>query len=273
MKSHHHVPLASIALVVGSALCFSTLDSIVQSLAPRYPIPLLLFARWAVQTLALVAWLVFVVPCMRGLQAQETGSTGRPPGSIAHFDLPAQPLARALQDFARLTELIVLAPAPLLDGRTSAPVQGDYVPRDALGRMLAGTGLRAEFSGPDEAIIVAQPEAETAPAPADTPADAALPIDGIGDSGERRAFAGLLQAHLIEALCAQPAAVPGSYRLVAQVRIDNRGAVVAVNMVASSGSAARDAGPARGTGSPSRTGSGRGAPGSPRRGAPARSGT
>ncbi|WP_205172927.1 TonB C-terminal domain-containing protein, partial [Burkholderia sp. LMG 13014] len=46
---------------------------------------------------------------------------------------------------------------------------------------------------------------------------------------------------LIDALCAQPGAVPGSYRLVAQVRIDNRGAVVAVNMVASSGSAARDA--------------------------------
>nr|WP_224019386.1 TonB family protein [Burkholderia vietnamiensis] len=51
----------------------------------------------------------------------------------------------------------------------------------------------------------------------------------------------MLQAHLIDALCAQPAAVPGSYRLVAQVRIDNRGTVVAVNMVASSGSAARDA--------------------------------
>ena len=70
--------------------------------------------------------------------------------------------------------------------------------------MLAGTGLRAEFSRPDEAIIVAQPAAEQAPATADTPADAALPIDGIGDSGDRRAFAGLLQAHLIDALCAQP---------------------------------------------------------------------
>lgn len=165
----------------------------------------------------------------------------RRPGSVVRFDLPAQPLAKTLQDFARLTELIVLAPAPLLDGRTSAPVQGEFTPRDALERMLAGTGLRAEFSRPDEAIIVAQPAAEQAPATADTPADAALPIDGIGDSDDRRAFAGLLQARLIDALCAQPGAVPGSYRLVAQVRIDNRGAVVAVNMVASSGSAARDA--------------------------------
>ncbi|HDR9272029.1 TPA: TonB C-terminal domain-containing protein [Burkholderia vietnamiensis] len=189
---------------------------------------------------ALVAWLVFVVPCLRGALAQEAGVAGRPPGSVAHFALRAQPLAKALQDFARLTELLVLAPAPLLDGRTSAPVQGDFAPRDALERMLTGTGLRAEFARPDEAIIVAQPAADAAPSAADA-SDAALPIDGIGESGERRAFAGMLQAHLIDALCAQPAAVPGSYRLVAQVRIDNRGTVVAVNMVASSGSAARDA--------------------------------
>ncbi|AJY42348.1 TonB C-terminal domain-containing protein [Burkholderia humptydooensis] len=193
--------------------------------------------------LALVAWLAFAALCMRGAQAQETGAAGRQPGSVAHFDLPAQPLAKTLQDFARLTELIVLASAPLLDGRTSAPVQGDFAPRDALERMLVGTGLRAAFSRPDEAIIVAQSAVETASA-GDAQAGAALPvdgIDGIGDSGERRAFAGVLQAHLIDALCAQPAAVPGSYRLVAQMRIDNKGAAVAVNMVASSGSAARDA--------------------------------
>ena len=51
------MPLASIALVVGSALCFSTLDSIVKSLAPRYPIPLLVWARWTMQVLVIAAWL------------------------------------------------------------------------------------------------------------------------------------------------------------------------------------------------------------------------
>ncbi|MDY7801957.1 TonB C-terminal domain-containing protein [Burkholderia stagnalis] len=191
--------------------------------------------------LAIVAWFTFAALFMRVVQAQETGTAGRQPGATAHFDLPAQPLAKALQDFARITELIVLAPAPLLDGRTSAPVSGEFLPRDALERVLAGTGLRAEFARPDEAIIVARPAGDVAPAALDTPADAALPIDGVGDSPERRAFAGLLQAHLIDALCAQPAAVPGGYRLVAQLRIDNKGAVVAVNMVASSGLASRDA--------------------------------
>ncbi|KVS40541.1 secretin and TonB N-terminal domain-containing protein [Burkholderia ubonensis] len=189
--------------------------------------------------LAIVAWFTLAALFMRVVHAQETGTAGRQPGATAHFDLPAQPLAKALQDFARITELIVLAPAPLLDGRTSAPVRGEFLPRDALERVLAGTGLRAEFARPDEAIIVARPAADTATVAA--PADSALPIDGVGASDELRTFAGLLQTHLIDALCAQPAAVPGSYRLVAQVRIDNKGAVVAVNMVASSGLASRDA--------------------------------
>ncbi len=57
MTRHAHVPLSSIALIIGSALCFSTLDSIVKSLAATYPVPYLVFVRWAVQTVVLLAWL------------------------------------------------------------------------------------------------------------------------------------------------------------------------------------------------------------------------
>jgi drug/metabolite transporter (DMT)-like permease len=56
MRTRHDVPLSSIAMIMGSVLCFSTLDSIVKSLAPNYPIPFLVWARWGVQTLALVIW-------------------------------------------------------------------------------------------------------------------------------------------------------------------------------------------------------------------------
>jgi drug/metabolite transporter (DMT)-like permease len=52
----HHVPFASVALILGSVLCFSILDAIVKSLASRYPIPLLVFVRWAVQTAAILVW-------------------------------------------------------------------------------------------------------------------------------------------------------------------------------------------------------------------------
>jgi drug/metabolite transporter (DMT)-like permease len=53
---HPNVPLSSIAMIMGSVLCFSTLDSIVKTLAPHYPIALLVWARWAVQTVALLIW-------------------------------------------------------------------------------------------------------------------------------------------------------------------------------------------------------------------------
>ncbi|AIO30138.1 MULTISPECIES: STN domain-containing protein [Burkholderia cepacia complex] len=189
--------------------------------------------------LALALCLLFIASFAR---AQDAARGSRQPGTPVHFDLPAQPLATALQDFARITELVVLAPAPLLEGRTSAPIAGDFLPRDALERVLAGTGLRADFTRPDEAIIVAQPATgEAAPEAPDAMSRGALPIDGIGDSDERRAFAGMLQARLIDALCALPALTPGGYRLAAQLRIDDKGAVVAVNLVASSGLGVRDA--------------------------------
>ena len=189
--------------------------------------------------LALIACLLFTVLTARSAEAQEGDRDSHP--SAVHFDLPAQPLAQALQAFAHLTELVVLAPAPLLEGRTSAAVTGDYAPRDALEQMLVSTGLHAEFMGPDEAIIAMLPAEPAAPVADNAAASAVQPDDGIGANEEQRNYAGLLQARLTDALCAQPAAVPGNYRLIAQLRIDNRGAVVAVNMVASSGLASRDA--------------------------------
>lgn len=192
--------------------------------------------------LALTACLIFVAFVMRGAWAEDAGQASVAAGRATHFDLPGQSLAQALQAFARTTDLIVLAPAPLLEGRTSAPVDGDYLPREALERVLAGTGLMADFTGPDEAIIVARPAAPDAPpVTADVPASPALPIDGLGNDAETQAYAAMLQVRLTEALCALPMAVPGGYRLAAQLRIDDKGAVVAVNMVASSGLSSRDA--------------------------------
>jgi drug/metabolite transporter (DMT)-like permease len=57
VKPHTHVPLSSIVMIIASALCFSSLDSIVKYLSPHYPVPLLVWARWTVQVIALlVCW-------------------------------------------------------------------------------------------------------------------------------------------------------------------------------------------------------------------------
>jgi drug/metabolite transporter (DMT)-like permease len=51
------VPFSAILLIVGAVGCFAVLDSIVKFLAMRYPVPLLVWARYAVQAVAILLWL------------------------------------------------------------------------------------------------------------------------------------------------------------------------------------------------------------------------
>ena len=57
MKHHTHSPLSAIALIVFSCACFTTVDVTVKVLGQRYPVPLIVWSRWAVQTLIIVALL------------------------------------------------------------------------------------------------------------------------------------------------------------------------------------------------------------------------
>ena len=52
-----HVPPSAILLIVGAVACFSLLDTIVKFLATRYSVPMLVWARYAVQAIAIVLWL------------------------------------------------------------------------------------------------------------------------------------------------------------------------------------------------------------------------
>ena len=56
-RSAAHIPLAAILLIVGAVGCFTLLDGIVKYLTAHYPVPLLVWARYLVQALLMVAWL------------------------------------------------------------------------------------------------------------------------------------------------------------------------------------------------------------------------
>jgi hypothetical protein len=58
-------------------------------------------------------------------------------------ELPSQPLAGALREFARQTGIQVAIPSDLTEGKTSAAVKGKFEPADALDRLLKGSGLVA----------------------------------------------------------------------------------------------------------------------------------
>jgi len=54
---HHHVPPRAILLITSAVLCFTALDAITKFMTQRYPVPVLVFARYAVQFVAMLVWL------------------------------------------------------------------------------------------------------------------------------------------------------------------------------------------------------------------------
>jgi drug/metabolite transporter (DMT)-like permease len=55
VKQHAQIPLSAILLIVAASACFSAVDVTAKHLSQRYPVPLLVWARWGVQALVLLA--------------------------------------------------------------------------------------------------------------------------------------------------------------------------------------------------------------------------
>jgi drug/metabolite transporter (DMT)-like permease len=62
VKPQAHVPLSAVLLIVCASACFTTVDVSVKHLSQRYPVPLIVWARWGVQTLVILG---IVGPRMR----------------------------------------------------------------------------------------------------------------------------------------------------------------------------------------------------------------
>lgn len=63
------------------------------------------------------------------------------------FQIGAQPLAQALNDWARQTHMQLLVQQSLVVGKHAPPVSGALKPREALERLLADSGLQGHFDG------------------------------------------------------------------------------------------------------------------------------
>jgi outer membrane receptor for ferric coprogen and ferric-rhodotorulic acid len=81
--------------------------------------------------------------------------TASSPATI-NFSIAAQPLASALVKFADATGFQLAYSTDLVKGLTTAGVNGVVPPREALVRLLAGTGLTARF-GPGQTVIIERP--------------------------------------------------------------------------------------------------------------------
>lgn len=80
----------------------------------------------------------------------------RPAGRA--FDIPAQPLASALNAYGRQSGLQITAEAGVVAGLSSQPVSGSFTAEEALHRLLAGTGVRWHVTG-DGTVVLTRPPA------------------------------------------------------------------------------------------------------------------
>ncbi|WP_099790411.1 STN domain-containing protein [Variovorax sp. 54] len=151
-------------------------------------------------------------------------------GRIA-FDLPAQPLATAVQVYAQATGQSVFFDGQLTAGLESAPLHGVFTPREALQRLLAGTRLAARHTDARTFTLV---EAEASPpAVVTTPAAPAIAMSPRD--------ARVVQQALERTLCRWPHARPGTYRALVQLWVGPSGHVRRTRLLSSTGLAQRDA--------------------------------
>ncbi|NOS73995.1 MAG: TonB-dependent receptor [Methyloglobulus sp.] len=86
------------------------------------------------------------------------------------YNIPAQPLADALRTFSEKSGLQLLYDANLAAGKRSAALRGAYLPQEALGRLLAQSGLEYRIKGSNMATLVKPNVADNHLIPvADTP--------------------------------------------------------------------------------------------------------
>jgi hypothetical protein len=123
---------------------------------------------WSRRHLAGIALVVMIAGiCLAGAQELQTATVSGP----MPFHIPAQPLASALQAYGQKAGVQILYESNSAAGRTSVAVEGDFTREDALKRLLAGTRLEIQYTGP-HALILALPSAgsdQPPPSPFATP--------------------------------------------------------------------------------------------------------
>lgn len=103
---------------------------------------------------------------MTQAHAQTPGATVEVMHSIR---LPAQPLGAALNELARQARVQLMVRPELVAGKQAAAVNGQMTVRQALERLLLGTGLEAVNEG-NTVVVRARPAAADAASPATLPA-------------------------------------------------------------------------------------------------------
>src|SRR5512146_348630 len=115
---------------------------------------------WPAAVLLLLGTLVL------GIAAPAAWAAGAP----RQFDIPAEPLGPALDEFARQADVTLLFSSTLVAHARTGGVHGDLAVATALGRLLGGTQLSFRQVSPSAIAIVESPGRGAAAANASAPA-------------------------------------------------------------------------------------------------------
>lgn len=163
------------------------------------------------------------------------------------FDITSQPLVAALEVYSVVTDVQVLYDSRLASGRQSTAVQGMFTPDAALQRLLEGTGLTIQYTSSND-VVLTRPSA-TSPYTSSSPARGpVLALDTLhveaaadaGDESDFRAYAGIVQADIQDALHRDSGSRLGSYRIGMKLWVNQSGAIRRAEIVRSTGDPERD---------------------------------
>jgi hypothetical protein len=183
----------------------------------------------------------FVLPAWGGADGADSRSTvdglgaasvSAVTGDLFDFDIPAQPLDAALYLFGDTSRQPALFPSAMIAGLASSAVHGRYAAETALRLLLGGTGLAAEKVESTHGDIFLLKRVEGGGSNM-----AGVPAAGSGLDG----YPALVQARVMQALCANARIAPGSFRSLFRVQVGAAGQMVDARLIDSTGDNRRDA--------------------------------
>lgn len=139
------------------------------------------------------------------------------------FDLPALPLAIALERFMAITKVAVIVDSEVIGGRTSVALHGRFSPDQALRSLVAGTGLDPQPLEFEAYTIVASPRSTES-----------QPLSRFTQ------YAAAIQQAVTNTLCQFDETRPTHYRVVVRMWLNWSGTTTCVELATRTGSPGLD---------------------------------
>jgi outer membrane biosynthesis protein TonB len=165
------------------------------------------------------------------------------------YDISSQPLASALEAYSAASGVQVLYDSRLASGRRSTAVEGLFTPEAALQILLIGTELTVHYTDANDVVLAPIFADKTAASLPPSVSGPVLSLDTLrvegpakGDEQSRyRAYAGVVQADIQNALQKNARTEAGSYRIGIKLWVAQSGSVERSEVFRSTGDQARDA--------------------------------